>query len=513
MQLEMFSMTTLMKGLDARHSHIAWTAVVATSVLMSTAASAERTLYVANADGNVATFAIDKSDGTLRLTDVVSGVGTTLRGITVAPNGRSAYVSNSDASTLIAFGIDEHGLPKQIGDPVETDPNAKGPFPDCAEDVGATTSGPCPFGMAIAPDGRSLYVSNASSNSISVFSVQPDGSARRDGVIDAGGASPRGVAVSPDGRRLYVALGDSDSIAVFGVEPNRMPTFRESVHVPGCTPSAARTLAGQCFPMWMSITPDGHWLYTANMASGDVSTFAIQADGGLRAIGSRIPTGGRPEGIAITPDMRFLYVNVEDENAVKTFAIGANGELSLLASATTCDEAITPAACGAVFTLLAPDSRTLYTANTFRPFNTNNVLTFRRESSGALTQLAAIPTGGNRPLFQGLAMRPNQGPVASLAPASGVVNEPTAFDAAMSSDSDGDVRRYDWDFGDGRVAADAGPRPTHTYVGPGRYRVTVTVTDNEGCSGQWVFTGQTASCNGSSRASASRSVRVGGRAQ
>ena len=71
------------------------------------------------------------------------------------------------------------------------------------------------------------------------------------------------------------------------------------------------------------------------------------------------------------------------------------------------------------------------------------------------------------------------------------------FDGSGSSASPGQsIARYDWSFGDGTGAANAGPTPTHVYSAPGHYRVTLTVTDDAGCSTTLVFTGQTASCNG-----------------
>jgi len=53
-----------------------------------------------------------------------------------------------------------------------------------------------------------------------------------------------------------------------------------------------------------------------------------------------------------------------------------------------------------------------------------------------------------------------------------------SFDATASSDSDGDVALYTWDFGDGGVGT--GAHPTHIYAADGTYRVKLTVTDNRG---------------------------------
>jgi PKD repeat protein len=54
------------------------------------------------------------------------------------------------------------------------------------------------------------------------------------------------------------------------------------------------------------------------------------------------------------------------------------------------------------------------------------------------------------------------------------------FDATGSSDSDGTLVGYSWDFGDG--ASGAGKTAEHTYAQAGTYTVTLTVTDDRGAS-------------------------------
>jgi len=53
-----------------------------------------------------------------------------------------------------------------------------------------------------------------------------------------------------------------------------------------------------------------------------------------------------------------------------------------------------------------------------------------------------------------------------------------AFDAQASSDSDGSIVAYEWDFADGSTST--APTPTHTFAASDSYDVTLTVTDNEG---------------------------------
>ncbi len=74
----------------------------------------------------------------------------------------------------------------------------------------------------------------------------------------------------------------------------------------------------------------------------------------------------------------------------------------------------------------------------------------------------------------------SQPPVASMSanPTSGVAPLAVSFSAAGSSDPDGSIVSYAWNFGDGTSAS--GPSASKTYTTPGTYTATLTVTDNAG---------------------------------
>lgn len=76
----------------------------------------------------------------------------------------------------------------------------------------------------------------------------------------------------------------------------------------------------------------------------------------------------------------------------------------------------------------------------------------------------------------------NQPPVASftVTPHAGFVPLEVAFDASTSSDPDGSITSYAWDFGDGGTAS--GAQVTHTYTEAGHYTAKLTVTDDEGAT-------------------------------
>jgi len=72
--------------------------------------------------------------------------------------------------------------------------------------------------------------------------------------------------------------------------------------------------------------------------------------------------------------------------------------------------------------------------------------------------------------------------VATATPTSGVAPVTVNFSGAGSTDPDGSVVAYSWNFGDGSGQT-GGATAQHVYSVPGRYTATLTVTDNSGLTG------------------------------
>ncbi|MGY3317956.1 PKD domain-containing protein [Arthrobacter sp. TE12232] len=83
-----------------------------------------------------------------------------------------------------------------------------------------------------------------------------------------------------------------------------------------------------------------------------------------------------------------------------------------------------------------------------------------------------------------VSVQPNQPPSAQFTAT--VSNLTAAFDAGASTDPDGSVASYAWDFGD--ASAGTGATPSHTYAAAGNYAVSLTVLDNNGAAGTFTKT-------------------------
>ena len=98
----------------------------------------------------------------------------------------------------------------------------------------------------------------------------------------------------------------------------------------------------------------------------------------------------------------------------------------------------------------------------------------------ALLVLAAVIVVAGTLISGCLTKTENRAPTAVFSASSNAVNagQQVIFDAGNSTDRDGKIIRYNWDFGDS--AQDMGVSVIHGYSSGGNYTVTLTVTDNEG---------------------------------
>jgi DNA-binding beta-propeller fold protein YncE len=332
------------------------------------------------------------------------------------------------------------------------------------------------YGVAVSPDGRFVYAAdNNTASSIFTYSRASDGTLTPIASSAPATVSLGGLAMASDGRHLYATAAGKNLVLTYSIAADGSLSTAPGSAVPG-GPS----------PYGIALSPDGRFLYVVSSGPGsEIRTYAIAADGSLSAVGSPVPSqGDRALGLNVTPDGEHLYVANYDSSNLGAFSIGADGTPAPLAGSPV---ALTGAP-GAIGIDATGDR--LYVPDGSAP----GTFVLSLDSSGLPAQLAGSPfPTGMTGEFQSVALSPDQPPTASFT--TKVNNKRIAFDATGSTDPDGSVARYDWDFGDGGTLANGGPTPTHKYHGP-KQPATLTVSDEAGCSTAYVSAGTTPYCNG-----------------
>jgi YVTN family beta-propeller protein len=416
--------------------------------LVFVAPAMARNAYVANnGDGTVSVLNLSTNTpaGTIP-------VGARPVDVAITPNGAFAYVTNSGADSVSVISTASNSV-------VATIPLAPGSIPR---------------GIAIAPDGQTAWVANSGDGTVSVIFTDTNALSGGPIVLSSGvGSGPDGIAISPDGGSAFVAQNAND-VAILST----------------ATRAQIGMVADINGPSRIAIGPRGGRAFVTDNRAGSTTATAFNPANGA-VIGGPIPVGATPSGIAIAPNGVFAYAAALGANTVTPIATSTNATSPAIGGFNA------PAGVA-----IAPDSAQGYVANSGA--GANNVSSFST-ATNAIT--GAIATGATP---TGLAIVPNQGPSASflVTPQRRLARRRLTFQAGASSDPDGTVANYAWDWGDGKSAQGPQTRRVHRYVRPGTYTVTLTVTDDEGCSNEQVFTGQTASCNGTPSAVASTTIAV-----
>ena len=332
--------------------------------------------------------------------------------------------------------------------------------------AGPNMVGKAPRGIAITPNGARAYVANSGDDTVSVLSTATFGPVGEPIPV---GKEPDGVTISTDGGSAFVALRGG-GIAV--IDTN--------------TAQVVETIDDSFGPSRITMTPDGRRGFVTNHGAETVTAFS---PGARTVIGPPIQVGAEPTGIATLPSGSFAYAaSAADDNLIQidtSIALQIGAPIDF------------PGATGVAFT---PDGRQGYV--TAGGGSTVSVLDPTRNAA-----VGALPVGA-KPVA--VAVVPDQGPTASfwVSPTSRRAQKRLTFHGSNSTDSDGKVLDYSWDFGDRGTADGAQPTRSHSYRRRGTYFVTLKVTDDEGCSTETVFTGQTASCKGNPLASITVPIKV-----
>ncbi len=324
-----------------------------------------KNVYVTSfASGSVAIFDRDLEDGTLKQKAGLAGCiaeggkdaigdscqkGRALRdatGVVVSADGKSVYVASGSGAVAIFQRASNTGALSQ-------DPGTAGCISDddlkdaCQRGKALKEAA----GVAVSPDGKSVYVASEGFNAVAIFNrntatgalTQKPG---RAGCIAEGGAGgvcqqgkalggAAGVAVSPDGKSVYVSSLTSNGVAIFHRDL-ATGALKQAAGAAGCISEPGRkegcqdgsALKG---PLDIAISPDGKNVYSTAANSDALVTFdrnpatgaLTQNSGTTGCISSGGSGGACQKGralstsfeLAVAPDGKSVYATASDFGA------------------------------------------------------------------------------------------------------------------------------------------------------------------------------------------------------
>jgi 6-phosphogluconolactonase (cycloisomerase 2 family) len=291
-----------------------------------------KNVYVTGAvDSAVVTFKRNTTTGALKHLQTLRdrSVGGNAEGldhanaVAISANGKHVYVTASGDSAVVSFKVlkDKKGKLKRIEQDRDVSVGGAAEGLDSAQ------------GLAVAPDGKHVYVTGAADDAVVTFRRN-----NRKGKLTrleehrdvaAGGSSEGldnavGVAASPDNENVYVAASDDNTVVTFSRDTTTGLLTRVEEDRDESNGGSADGLDGA---VALAVAPDGDFVFLA--ARDDNTLVALARDGGGLLAPSEVhrdvSNGGSDEGldgargVAVPPDDGSVYVTGRDDDAVVTF--------------------------------------------------------------------------------------------------------------------------------------------------------------------------------------------------
>lgn len=232
-------------------------------------------------------------------------------GLNFAPDGKRFYVSGGDDNEVMIYDFADGKATEagkiNLGSSEYHKLDDRGRAEARRKGAGEFAF---PAGIAVAPDGKRLYVAENLSNKVAVV----DPTTRQVVTKIEVGEYPYDCEISKDGKRLYVSNWGSRSIAVIDPAGNQViGNIQTGDH-----------------PNDLELTRDGKTLYVANANSNTVSVIDTARMKEIEAISTALhpksPAGSTPNAVALSPDEKTLYIANADNNDIAVADVKARGK-------------------------------------------------------------------------------------------------------------------------------------------------------------------------------------------
>jgi len=232
---------------------------------------------------------IDVATWTVKDTTTVAGAWF---GLAWNPGGTRLYVSGASENNVQEFAYADGALApvRTLQLPAGSDETFAG-------------------GLAISPDGRTLYVTRLFAQTVTAIDLS-SGQAVRTTALPA---EPYTCLVSPDGRRLFVSVWGASIVKVFDAQT----LVEVDEYTTGEHPSA------------LALSLDGQRLFVACSSSASIWVFDALSGDAIEQISMSLfpeaPPTSTPDSLALSPDGSRLLVANADDNAVAVVDVSNAG--------------------------------------------------------------------------------------------------------------------------------------------------------------------------------------------
>ncbi len=242
-----------------------------------------------------------------------------VRPISVSVSGRLVYVLNNGSfsggtDTVVGFRLSREGVLTQLA--------------GSTRGLSAAAVGPAE--VALSADGATLVVTEKATNKLDVFEVNDEGLLGTMNVFASSGVTPFGFSFGKHDQffvsEAFGGAANASAISSYEV------TGVASISV--VSPSVATTETAAC---WVTVTPDGRFLYTTNAGSGTVSGYSIRPDGAIALLdgdGVTGVTGAGVTDVTLSANGRYLYALRSGAGAIAMFRVEEHGALTALGTVT-----------------------------------------------------------------------------------------------------------------------------------------------------------------------------------
>jgi 6-phosphogluconolactonase (cycloisomerase 2 family) len=282
--------------------------------------------------GAVAVFARNALSGALTFVEAetngmngVSGL-TVGEDVVVSPDGKHVYVAGFTPGAVLTFARNAGTGALTFVEKDEEGVNG-------LDGIAFATS------LVISPDGKHVYVTGDSDDSVAVFARDAGTGAltfveaQRNGVGGVDGIDgPFAVGISPDGKHVYAGGSNDDAVAVFARDATTGAlTFVQSLH------DGVNGVDGLGFPQGFVVTPDGSALLVAAARDDAVGVFARDTLTGMLTFVETISAAGLGgvNSVHLAPGAAHLYTTARSSGAVALLAVDSSPPTTTSSSSTT----------------------------------------------------------------------------------------------------------------------------------------------------------------------------------